>query len=209
MNNYKHFFNICFATILYLVVTKYFIIDEKLYFNFFADKLSYERIEKLIKDEEKWSWVGYVSIPIWILIKISFVASCLWLRGFLSEILFSFEKLIEITLIAEYISLAPLLIKLSWFLLIQTDYTLLDLQWFSPLSTLNLFERDSIQSYLTYPLHLLSIWEVGYWLLLAYGVGKLLRRPTADGLRFVALSYGPALVLWVLFVIFLNVNYGQ
>ena len=67
----------------YIVVTKYLLIDESLYFNSFAEQLSYERIEQLIENERKWAWLGYVLIPVWFLIKITLVASCLWLAVFL------------------------------------------------------------------------------------------------------------------------------
>lgn len=200
------FCGLCLTMIGYIVVTKYLLIDESLYFNSFAEQLSYERIEQLIENEKKWAWLGYVLIPVWFLIKITLVASCLWLVVFFAELKLSFGKLAGIVVVAETVSLVPPLIKLGWFLFVQTDYTLTDLQWFSPLSALSLFDRDHVQTYLAYPLQLLSVWELTYWIVLAHGLGKLMGKSTAEGFRWVALSYGPALTLWVVFVVFLSVN---
>lgn len=199
----------CSVTALFAVATKHLLIDEALYYNSFAEQLSYERIGQLIENERKWAWLGYALIPAVYLVKFSMVASCLWLAGFFANVKLPFGKAFGVALLAETVSLVPPLLKIGWFAFVHTDYTLADLQWFSPLSALGLFEREDLETYLAYPLQVLSVWEVAYWLLLAYGLGKALQKPLPDGLRLVAASYGPGLVLWVLLVVFLTVNLGQ
>ena len=200
---------LCLITVLYAMVVKSLLITESLYYNSFAEQLSYERISQLIENEKKWAWLGYVFIPIWFLIKFTLVASCLWLAGFFAEAKLSFSSAFGVAVGAEVVSLVPPLVKIGWFTFVQTDYTLGDLQWFSPLSALSLFDREHVEPFLAYPLQLLSLWEVAYWLLLAYGLGRVLRRTPSEGFRLVAASYGPALAIWVLFVVFLTVNLGQ
>lgn len=47
------FCGLCLTMVVYIVVTKYLLIDESLYFNSFAEQLSYERIKQLIENEKK------------------------------------------------------------------------------------------------------------------------------------------------------------
>jgi hypothetical protein len=204
-----HFLVFCLIIEFFIIVSQGVLIDKDLYYESLSDKLNHDRIAKLIEKQEEWAWLSYAFIPVMYAIKFSLVASCLWLAGFFAEENVSFGRAFGLAILAESVSLVPLLLKIGWFTFVQTDYTLADLQWFWPLSALNLFERENLEPYLAYPLRLLSVWELAYWLLLAYGMAKALQKPLTDGLRLVAASYGPGLVLWVLFVVFLTINLGR
>lgn len=204
-----YFIAFCLIIAFFIFTSNGLLIDEDLYYKSLSDKLSYARIKQLIDKQKKWAWLSFAFIPFIYAIKFSLVASCLWLSGFFAEVKISFGRAFGVALLAETVLLVPILLKIGWFSFVQTDYTLADLQWFAPLSALSLFARDSLETYLAYPLQVLSVWEVAYWLLLAYGLAKTLQKPLSDGLRLVAASYGPGLVLWVLFVVFLTVNLGQ
>ncbi len=207
----KYLFIFCFICIslsIYNFILNDLIITEAMHFNTYSKQLDYERIEQLIKSKNKFAWIGYIFIPIRILFKLGIITSCLWLAIFFTEIRTSTIKLFSVVIMAELVNLVPPLIKIIWFGFFQTDYTLIDLQWFFSLSALSLFERENVEKYLAYPLQLLSIWELAYWLLLGYGLSRVLQKPLSEGMRLVAVSYGPALALWVLFVVFLSVNLG-
>lgn len=93
-------------------------------------------------------------------------------------------------------------------LLFQTNYTLEDLQYFYPLSALNIVGYKGLESWFIYPLQVLNLFELAYWLLLAYFIGKLAftekdkGKPMDLGFKIVASSYGSALLLWVVVVMF-------
>ena len=53
------------------------------------------------------------------------------------------------------------------------SYQLVDLQIFSPISVLNLLEFDYNEKIWIYPLQLLNVFELTYWIALAYGISKL------------------------------------
>ena len=107
---------------------------------------------------------------------------------------------------AEFVMLIPGLVKLIWFLFVQTDYTLNDLQLFYPLSLLNLFEPGTLEQYLLYPLQVLNLFEVAYWFALAYGVARVINASLERGFGLVMASYGSGLALWVVLVMFLTVS---
>lgn len=109
-------------------------------------------------------------------------------------------------MLAEIPFLLVPLIKLFWFLFVQTDYTFNDLQYFYPLSALQLFEVKSLATWQIYPLQLVNIFELVYWILLAYWLKRLLNITLTKGMELVVTSYGTGLLLWVVFITFLSLN---
>ena len=105
-------------------------------------------------------------------------------------------------------------LKIIWFYFFQTSYTLEDLQYFYPLSALNIVGYQGLESWFIYPLQVLNLFELAYWLLLAYFIGKLAftekdkGKPMDLGFKIVASSYGSALLLWVVVVMFFTLNYS-
>jgi len=200
----------------FLFLSSYLLISENLYFTTFAEQLTYEQIENIITQGKKWEWVSYAILPILTLVKLTLVASCLSIGLYFSFNRFSFKLAFGVALISEFIFLIPLLLKIVWFSLLQTDYSLQDLQTFYPLSSLNFFDYNTVQPWLIYPLQLLNVFELAYWLLLAEGLSKL-NLSTKDELHsemsfsqsfgIVAASYGTGLLLWVAVVMFITVSF--
>jgi hypothetical protein len=187
-------------------VTDYLLFSENLYYNAYAEQLTYEQISKLIKNQHRWQWLNYIILPIFYLLKFALVASCLGLGLYLATNRWVFKPFFEAAIKAEFVLLIPSLIKILWFLFVQTDYTLNDLQFFYPLSLINIFEPGTVEPYLLYPLQVLNLFEVAYWFALAYGVARVIKEPLEEGFKLVMASYGSGLVLWVAFVMFLTVS---
>jgi hypothetical protein len=90
--------------------------------------------------------------------------------------------------------------------------TLEDLQ-FQPLSTMELLNAKSIDPLFVYPLSLINVFELGYFLVLAWLLVNVINeaneeRPVGFGksLKLVTASYGSGLLLWVVFVMFITLN---
>lgn len=195
------------AFILITLLSQYLLISDELYFNSFTEQLSYEQIESLIDDKRKWAWVPYPVLFLFNLVRFTVLASCLSLGYYFSKNQFLFRPFFVVTIKAELILFIPILFKLIWFLFIQTDYHLNDLQYFYPLSALNLFDPTFIEPWLIYPLQLLNVFEILYWFALAYGISQSLEIPLEKAFGLVASSYGVGLLLWVVFVMFLTVSF--
>jgi hypothetical protein len=146
------------------------LINEGIYFNNFAEQLSYEQIEEMLAQSKRWEWLGYAVIPVIYLIKLSLVAACLSVGVFFVNNRFEFKRLWGVALVAEFVFLVPIIVKILWFAFIQTDYTLKDLQFFYPLSALNFFDYNHLEPWWVYPLQTLNVFEVVYWVVLAWGV---------------------------------------
>jgi hypothetical protein len=62
---------------LFVFLSNYLLVSDTLFFNTFAEQLSYEQIQEVVASNKKWEWLGYAIMPIIILIKIALVAMCL------------------------------------------------------------------------------------------------------------------------------------
>jgi len=189
-----------------LITSEYVLISDDLLYDFLGKQLSYERINELIKEGKNWKWLTYIFLPILILLKLFLVTVCLSIGTLILGIENSFKKLFQVVITAEFIFLISPIIKLFWFSLYQTDYTLENLQSFSPLSVFSLFNPTEIEPWLGYPLQLLNVFEFLYWLALAYLLKEVLGRSFSGSLGFVASTYGIGLLIWVVLVMFLTVS---
>lgn len=205
---WSKFLTLCLIAIAISWSFQEMLFSDALYYNAFADQLSYERINNIVEQSKKWGWVGYSLTPLLYLIKLSLISTCLSLGYFFSSNHFKFKTFFNIAVLAELIFLLPVLIKLFWFLFVQTDYDLNELTQFYPLSALNLVDAKTTPRYWLAPLQTLNLFEVAYWFLLAYGVADATGFSFKQSFGLVMSSYGVGLVLWVVLVMFLTITYS-
>lgn len=207
-NNTSKLIAICCLSLLLQAAFQSLLLSDNLYFNALSTQLSYEKIEDIIAQSKKWQWLSYIAVPVLLLLKLSLIATCLALGFFFTSNQVNFKLFFNIAVFAELILLLPILIKLLWFLFIQTDYDLDDLTLFYPLSALNLFDTTNLPRYWLAPLQTLNLFEVAYWFLLAYGVADATGFSVKRSFGLVMSSYGVGLLLWVVLVMFLTVTYS-
>lgn len=202
---------VLFLTIVSLNVTltffyAEFVLTDDIYFNHFSEQLSTSRIYELLEFRNEWQWLNYVLIPVLQFAKMSLIT--LWLLS--GTILFgletSFQNLFRIVLKAEFVWLVPSLTGIVWFGFINTDYTLTDIQYFQPLSLLNLFSASEIEHWLVFPLKSINVFELAYLIVLVVGVRNELTKEFNAALNFTIPVYGSALLTWIVFVTFLTIN---
>ncbi len=183
----------------------YLFLSEGLYYQSFGEQLAVDRIAKIIEISQKWHWIGYLFIPIIVLIRVSFTSICLYIGCFLANSQAHFRELLKVALLADFVFVLAGIVKFVILIFFRDISKLEDLQ-FQPLSFLELFPRNSVDKLFVYPFSLLSVFELLYWLVLAWLLSVVLEKPFGNSLKRVASSYGTGLLLWVLFVMFLTVN---
>ena len=191
---------------------------DQLLYNSLIEKFSVNQVNEITNSQKKWQWVSYVFIPVFIGVKTLVTASVLYIGIFFySDTKFTFKQLFDLVVKAEFIFLGIGVFKIIWFYFFQTSYTLEDLQYFYPLSALNVVGYQGIETWFIYPLQVLNLFEVAYFLLLSFYIGKIAtpskkilenKYPVDFGLRIVATSYGSILLLWIIAVMFLTLNYS-
>ena len=188
---------------------------ESLLFNHLNALMNTRKVIEYINLSKKWQLLSYLLIPIVLLIKTTILASILYVGAFFySKAKVTFKQLFDAVIKAEFVFLGVGVAKIIWFYFFQTNYTLEDLQYFYPLSALNIIGYQGLDAWFIYPLQVLNLFELAYWLLLAYFIGKLSLtekdkgKPMDLGLKIVASSYGSALLLWVVVIMFFTLNYS-
>ena len=182
------------------------VINDSILLDHFGSQLSLERVKEFLDFRKTWLWLNYLIIPLVYTIKFSLIT--LWVLS--GSILFgyrsSFLEIFRVTVIAEFVWLIPSFITLVWFGFIYPDYSLLDFQYFKPLSLLNFFDTSKIESWLIFPLQSLNLFEIVYMFVLAIGIKKILNKGYIEALNFIAPVYGTAFVTWIVIITFLSIN---
>lgn len=208
-NKYITFYLIlflCISQITLIFIFNTFVLTKNIFYDSLSTQMTFERINELIDKRETFAWIGYLFIPLIIVLKVLIGSMCIQIGLILQNIKFRFKTVLTITVTANFIFILPLLIKLVWFLLIKTDYTLTDVQQFYPLSALNLFKVENLSPLLIYPFQTFNVFEILYWLLLAGGIKQALDIDINKSIKVVFTGYIPALALWMLCVMFVTVS---
>ena len=195
--------------LLYLICTyllQEVVLTQDHYYASFEAQMSYQSIEDLLTFKIEWMWLGYILIPIILFIKFGIISICLLAGAFLFDIRISLKKLFHIVVISESILLLPLVVKIIWFIATPSSYTLEDVQLFYPLSLLSLFDPHTLDSWWLYPLQVLNLFELLYWITLALLLRKVVNASFDRRLGLVLSSYGSGLLIWVIFITFITLN---
>ncbi len=180
-----------------------------LLYNSLSEQLTSKQIKDYLEFQDKWKWISYLIIPVLILIKTVLISSILYIGVFVgNKSTITFKKLWEIVINSEFIFLLVPVCKIIWFYFFETDYKLTDIQYFYPLSTINITGYENISPWYIYPLQTINVFEFAYIIYLSYQVGNLTKTNADTGLKIVSFSYIPALFLWVTIVMFFTLNFS-
>lgn len=199
-----------FSMILIILFDTYFrsfLLTRDIFYDFYAEQLSIDQIENFLNSRDEWAFLSYIILPLIYLIKISLTAICVYTGiYFYQNEGISLKDIIRIVIKADLVFFIPALIKLLWFSFINTNFSLVDFQYFMPISLLSIFEVSQIEKWLIYPLQTLNIFELVFWLLLGYQLKPLLKKDFSESLKLILASYGSGLMIWIIFVVFFVVN---
>jgi len=170
-------------------------------------QLNKEQVDSIFEGVLKWQFLGYLLIPITIFLKTHAIALVLGVGSFFLDVKIAYRKLWNIVLKAEFIFLFVGVMKLVWFGFIRTDFGLEEVETFYPLSMLSMIGDIALEPWYVYPLQVINAFEIVYWIVLALLLDKALNMKKGNlGIKIVATSYGPALLIWVVAVMFFTLN---
>jgi hypothetical protein len=194
-----------YLTIAY--VSNKYIFTDTLFYNSYATQLTAERIAQILSFRYRFTWLGYLLTPLTLLIRIFLISLIFYTGTILSGLKVEFKSLFRIALQAEFVLLFAFFIKMYWVYFFMPNVSLKTIAFFQPLSIINFFSIDEIPKWFVYPLQLINLFEISYWLLLAYLLEKVIKRSFWKSFEFVLGTYGVALLIWAVFVIFLTLNF--
>jgi hypothetical protein len=188
------FLLLCLATLLLLYIKITFIENETAAFEFLQDRPE-GMVLRLI------STLKFLSVPFVYAWKFTVIAFVVWVGCFMFGYRVTYSQCWGVVIGAEYIFLIPEILKIIWFMAVQTDPTLSDISAFYPLSLMHFFDYYSIDKRWAYPLRALSLFEIVYWVLLVEGIQHYARKDKKYIWIIVSCSYILIFFLWLVFYV--------
>lgn len=198
-------FSLPYLLLFYYMNT--FVATDTVYYNSFSERLSIDRIKEIISRQKDYLWISYLFIPIMLYIKVLLTSGCLYMRLFLSQSELSFKEIMKLVFACETVFVVNGIIRIIVLSFIFKPGTLKELQAFAPLSLLSVLNIEKIPLYLFYPLQVLNLFELGYWIFLSMGLANMFRISVGKAFSYVLSSYIVALVVWVLIVMFIQLQF--
>jgi len=183
---------LCLITLLLLYVKISLIENETAAFEFLQDRPEGMVLRTL-------SAIKFLSIPFVYLWKFLVIAFVIWVGCFMFGYRVTYSQCWGVVIAAEYIFLIPEILKILWFMFVETDPTLNDISGFYPLSLINFVDIETLDKRWAYPLRALNVFEIIYWFLLVSGIHHHARKEKRYVWIIVACSYILIFVLWLLF----------
>lgn len=165
-----------------------------------GDLLGYDESALLVYSNIQ-KWVYFFQV-IYLTVKLFLIALILYTTLYLSKQTVRFTGVLCVVILAENIFILAAFLKLLWFYHFDPAGTLQDWQRTYLLSLLTIIPNVKAAWY--YPLQTLNVFEIAYWLLLAYGLSKVTKLDFDRSLQIVLKGYVPALIVWMACVLFVT-----
>ncbi|MEJ7645127.1 MAG: hypothetical protein WKF87_11070 [Chryseolinea sp.] len=185
---------LCLATLFLLYVKITLIENETAAFEFLQDRPEGAILRLL-------NTLKFLSIPFVYFWKFTVIAFVVWVGCFMFGYRVTYTQCWGVVIGAEYVFLIPEILKIMWFMFVQTDPTLHDISAFYPLSLINFVDYTELDKRWAYPLRALSVFEVIYWVLLVEGIQHFARKDKKYIWIIVSCSYILLFFLWLLFYV--------
>mgnify|MGYP001806350493 CR=1 FL=1 len=188
------FLLLCALTLLLLYIKKAFIENETAAFEFLQDRPEGMVLQII-------SGLQYLSIPLIYLWKFTVIGFVLWIGCFMFGYRITYAQCWSIVMAAEFVFLIPELLKIGWFMFIDTDPDYYTIRGFYPLSLMQFFDYLTMDKRWAYPLRALNLFEIVYWFALANGVHYFAKKEKRIVWWIVACGYILIFLLWLVFYV--------
>ena len=188
------FLLLCLATYALLYIKIAFIENETAAFQFLEDRPEGALFQLL-------NTLRVISVPLVYLWKFTVIGFVIWVGCFMYGYRVSFSQCWSIAIVAEYVFLIPEIVKIGWFMFVDTDPTYDEVRGFYPLSLMNFFNYYEMDKSYAYPLRALNLFEILYWFVLVTGVHFFARKQKKIAWLIVSCSYVLLFLLWLWFYI--------
>jgi hypothetical protein len=204
-NNWIVFAIIMILYFIALSLELRYIFTDDFYHKAFTGKLNLDSMQHLITKERGNEWLNYPIAFIVVLFPTIMIAFALNIGSVLYDYKIKYVELFKITLKAEIIFAVNYLIATILKLqeIIERDYSNINNNYdFQSLAYL--FRNKGLPFWIMYPLQNINITEIAHILILSYGFAWLSQKKFIKSIGFVVLFYGVALLVWVVFTVFLQ-----
>jgi len=181
---------LCLVTLVLLYLKIAFIENETGTFEFLQDRPQGTVLRAI-------NTIKYISIPLVYLWKFTVIAFVIWVGCFMFGHRVTYRECWGVVIGSEFIFIIPELLKIMWFMFVETDPTYGDIRAFYPLSLMHFFDYAAIDPRWAYPLRALNAFEVVYWFCLVAGIHHYARKSRKYVWIIVLCSYVLIFFLWL------------
>jgi hypothetical protein len=209
INGWWVFSGICFIYLFFNWYLQTQVLTDQVYFYSLGGRIAADKLGDFLAGQHRMSPLSYLVIPAFLLAKMTLISFCLLTGLLITGQKLSFPVIFKIVLFAESVFAVSALIRM---LILAFSREILSLEQyanFSPLSLYSLLRPGSVPVWLVFPLQTLDIFQLGYWLLLAYGLRFYCRLSFRAALWQVICSYGTGLVCCMIGCAFLIFSYNS
>jgi hypothetical protein len=185
---------LCLSTLLLLYIKISFIENETAAFEFLQDRPEGTILQMI-------NALKFFSVPFVYLWKFTVIAFVIWVGCFLFGYRVTYAQCWGVVIGAEYIFLIPEILKIIWFMVVQSDPSYHDIRAFYPLSLMHFFDYYSIDKRWAYPLRALNAFEMIYWFALVAGIHHYAQKEKKIVWFIVSCSYILIFLLWLVFYV--------
>lgn len=188
---------LCLLTVVLLYIKKAFIESETAAFEFLQDRPEGMILRAI-------SALQFFSIPFVYLWKFTVIGFVVWVGCFTFGYRITYTQCWSVALVAEFVFIVPEMLKIGWFLFIQTDPNLPEIRAFYPLSLMNFFNYLTVPYRYHYVLKSVSLFEAAYIWCLVQGVKHFsmkAHKQSSATWWIVTTSYVLIFLLWLIFYI--------
>lgn len=183
---------ICMLALVLLFIKKSFIEDETAAFEFLEGRPEGGLLALR-------SLLQYVTIPLVYAWKFTVLTFVIWVGCFSFGYRVTFGKCWQVVVAAELVFFVPELLKILYFLFIETDPDYFRISAFYPFSLIGLFDAERLDPEFMYPLKSVNLFEIPYILMLIIGLKHFTRKPLREVSSIVLMTYLPLFLLWLAF----------
>ncbi len=208
LSSFRLFVIITACYLLTYWLSKNILINDIVFYNSYSEQLSYERSMKLFEELKRLSWINYVFLPLMLIIKFTMISIVLYTGVFFCDLHkeISFSGIFRIVVACEIIFVFAGLSKFLWFYLFAGNYDLNDITFFYPLSLINLFDKSEVRQFWIFPLQSVNLFQMIYIFTLSIGLTKAGAIEKTKSEKVVIYSYMPALLFWVVLIMFISID---
>ncbi|MFZ9504976.1 MAG: hypothetical protein ACO263_10430 [Cyclobacteriaceae bacterium] len=184
------FLLVCLVALLLLFVKKSFIEDETAAFEFLSGTPEGSILTLR-------STLQYISIPLvygWKILVLSFVV---WVGCFSFGYRVTYSQCWQIVTAAEFAIFVPEVVKIVWFMAVETDPVFYRINAFYPLSAMGFFDYTQVPDRYHYPLKSLNLFELLYGYMLVTGIMHFTKKGFREAVTVVLMTYLPIFLLWL------------
>ncbi|HRW62405.1 MAG TPA: hypothetical protein P5132_02900 [Bacteroidales bacterium] len=192
--------------VLLKLVYKYYIINTEILIQYYHDQFSELSAELKIKSINQNLSIKLLFAETFIVFKMILISGIIKLGIFLFNYKSktSFKKILYVVIKSYFIFLIPGIIQILWFSIFKENYSVDDLMNFN-WHTLLFWIDDLKYDFLRYPLSVINLYEILFWILLILLLKKQLGKSLWVSSKLVLTTYILGLFTWIVFVVFIIV----